>query len=350
VRELSEKIRLGFIGAGWMFKECLAPAFSQNSSFELVSLSNRDSQAGRLAGESFAILAHYENWLEMLDKERLDAVVISTPPYLHKEMTVECVNRDLHVLCEKPCAMNAAETNEMITAARKAGVFLHFGMCYRHMDASIALRNVVQEGWLGKIYFGKAGWLNQTRPFRVIDAASWKQQHDKAGGGTLMGIGVHTIDRSLWAMGYPKPKSVYCKTFSELNRELAGVDQVEDLAIGIIELANGVTLYIENSQLLNGEEVFYYNELYGTDGGTRIYRDKQATWFQRTGCEVSKKELVDYVEFEPDIIYQRQADLFANGIVSHIVAHDQHAEMLCLMGILDAMYESACSEEIVRFD
>lgn len=346
----AEKIRLGFIGAGWVFNECLAPAFSQNNSFELVSLSSRDSQVGRLAGERFCIKAHYESWLEMLDKERLDAVVISTPPYLHKEMAVECVNRDLHVLCEKPCAMNVAETEKMIDAARKADVFLHFGMCYRHMDASIAFRNVVQEGRLGKIYFGKAGWLNQTRPFRVIEAKSWKQQLDKAGGGTLMGIGVHTIDRSLWAMGYPTPKSVYCKTFGELNQELTGVTEIEDLAIGIIELANGVTLYVENSQLLNGEEVFYFNELYGTDGGIRIYRDKRATCFQRTGCEISHMELVENIEFEPDIIFQRQADLFAKGILSHIVAHEQHAEMLSLMGIIDALYTSACRGEIVRFD
>ena len=61
-------------------------------------------------------------------------------------------------------------------------------------------------------------------------------------------------------------------------------------------------------------------------------------------------ELVDNTEFEPDIIFQRQADLFANGIVSHIVAHEQHAEMLCLMSIIDALYSSAASGEIVRFD
>jgi predicted dehydrogenase len=345
----NKKIRLGFIGSGWVFKECLGSSFKENGSFELVSLASQNEITGRAASENFGINSYYNNWQQMLNEEDLDAVVISTPPYLHKEMTIACAQRRLHVLCEKPCAMNAAQTRDMISAAKKAGIFLHFGMCYRHMDATIKLREVVQEGKLGKIYFGKAGWLNQTNPSRVIDAGSWKQQIDKVGGGPLMGIGVHTIDRSMWALGYPEPKSVYGKTFNDLNRELAGVDQVEDMAIGFVELADGVTLYIEISQLLNGDEVFYYNELYGTEGGISIYRDKQTTYYERTGCEVTKKSLVENIAFEPEVIFQRQAALFAKGIEENWVEHDQHTEMIRLMEIIDALYQSAKTGEIVRF-
>lgn len=346
-----EKIKLGFIGAGWVFRICLAPSFRKNKAFELVSVSCRHLDTCRKAAAQFDIARCYDNWREMLDAESLDAVVISTPPYLHQEMTVECARRGLHVLCEKPCALNADQTRTMIDAARKAGVWLLFGMCYRYMDASMALRDTVRSGRMGRLYFGKAGWMNALGPSRILSPESWKFDRAQAGGGILISAGVHTIDRALWAMDYPRPTSVYAKTSSELTQALTRQDDApEDLCTGFINLANGVTLYIENTQAWNGPEVFYYNELYGTEGGIRIYRDKKTTLYERCGDTLREQELVENTEFDGELIYDRQAEDFAKAVKQGAADNPQHEQMICLMEIIDALYDSARTGSLVEME
>ena len=345
--EIESKIRLGFIGGGSVVKECLGPAFRNNERFDIVAVSDTDIETGKGVAKEFDIPQFYSNYLQMLDSERLDAVVIGTPPFLHKPMTIDCLQRGLHVFCEKPPALNATETQDMVRQAKESGKFLHFGMCYRHMDNTIKLRETVLESKLGKLYYGKAGWLNCLKPSSVPPPENWWHQKSCRGGGILRDAGVHTIDRTLWSIGYPEPVSVYGKTFDCLGKALVPETTVEDLAVGFVNFKNGFTLYIENSAIQNGPEGYYYNELFGVDGGMGIYRDKKAVFYQRDEHELKAQELVDNLEFEPEIIYQRQADSFADSIEKGIVEHAQHDELIMLMKIIDGLYDSAEKGELV---
>jgi predicted dehydrogenase len=346
----ANNIRLGFIGAGWVFTECLGPSFRNNPRFNMVALADANSESAQFVAREFGIECYFSGYMKMLQQVKLDAVVIATPPYLHCPMTLECLGRGLHVLCEKPPAMDVKETKQMISAARKSQKFLHFGMCYRHMDNSVKLRETVNSGILGTIYFGKAGWLNQLTASCVFSAESWKQQKNKVGGGPLMGFGVHTIDRTMWAMGYPEPMSVYAKTFDAFGKTLVPKTTIEDLAVGFVNLKNGVTIYIENSQILNGSGGFYYNEFFGTNGGISICRDKRATLYCRDDTSLTSMELVDNLEFDSEVIYRRQTEIFAAGIEKGIVDNEQHNEMITLMRIVTGLYESARTGNIIHFE
>ena len=215
------------------------------------------------------------------------------------------------------------------------------------MDNTIKLRETVIGGKLGKLYYGKAGWLNCLKPSSVPPSGSWMYQKSCRGGGILRDAGVHTIDRTLWSMGYPEPKSVYGKTFDNLGKILVPETTVEDLAAGFVNFSNGFTLYIENSAFQNGPEGYYYNEIFGVDGGIGIYRDKRAVFYQRDRHELKARELVDNLEFNPEIIYQRQADFFADGIRRGVVEHAQHDELIMLMKVIDGLYDSAETGKIV---
>ena len=148
---------------------------------------------------------------EMLALPELQAVSVTTPTFLHKAQTMSALKRGLHVLCEKPMAMNPAEGEEMVAAAKAAGKFLMIGYNQRYRDINLTLKKLIDEKLLGDIYFIRTVW--QRRMFMPMPIAkyrstgeydrTWALQMDKSGGGALLDLGVHMLDLAWWLAGRP---------------------------------------------------------------------------------------------------------------------------------------------------
>ena len=111
-------IRVGLIGAGANTRLRHIPGFREQRDVEIVAVANRSRESGeRIAGE-YEIPKVYDNWVELLHDDSIDAVCIGTWPYMHRNLVLASLESGKHVLTEARMAMNADEAHEMLDASR----------------------------------------------------------------------------------------------------------------------------------------------------------------------------------------------------------------------------------------
>lgn len=142
----------------------------------------------------------YTDLDEMLEKEELDYVDIALPTYLHAEATVKALNKGIHVLCEKPMALNTDECQAMIDAAKANNKKLMIAQCLRFWPEYEYLKKCVDSQEYGKVvsgYFFRGG----TTPRWSYE--NWLLDKEKSGG-VLLDQHVHDVDIVNWLFGTPK--------------------------------------------------------------------------------------------------------------------------------------------------
>src|ERR1700745_3125495 len=116
---MSDRIRVGVIGAGANTRLKHIPGLRTQNSVELVGLANRTEESTRKAAKELDIPKAYADWTEVIADPSIDAVCIGTWPYMHAPMTIAALDAGKHVLCEARMAMNAKEAHAMLAASRR---------------------------------------------------------------------------------------------------------------------------------------------------------------------------------------------------------------------------------------
>lgn len=255
---------------------------------EVVACADIAQERAQKFAEEFAIPRAYGDYRAMLMNERLDAVSVCTPNYAHCEPTVVALEAGLHVLCEKPIAMNVAEAERMVEAARRTKRMLTIGHHFRFVPFMRFLKRRIDEGMLGEVYYGRSHAL------RRRGVPGWGEFHirAKSGGGPLIDIGVHALDCILWLMGSPQPVTVTGRTYTMFGNRVTYYSawgdykredfDVEDFAAGFVRFSNGATLslaaswasHIEHnedfSQVVLGDRGGLVVRPFGTAAGAKI--------------------------------------------------------------------------------
>ncbi|WGM19734.1 Gfo/Idh/MocA family oxidoreductase [Paenarthrobacter sp. OM7] len=225
-------IRLGIIGAGAVAHFHAASA-ARISNVELAAVCDlRDEAAQRVASPWGASV--YGDYRAMFREAGLHAVIINTPHALHLEMVVAAADHGLHVLVEKPMATTIADCDRMIRACDEAGVALVIGQIQHFLPEKLAAEEVLASGELGRVLMIRD---YRTTDYRPGSRPDWFFSESMAGGGALMNIGGHCLDRSIWFGG----AAVGSLNASTLNR--FGVPVETDGAIALT-LRNGVHVSI----------------------------------------------------------------------------------------------------------
>jgi predicted dehydrogenase len=263
---MAKTIRIGVIGLG--MGSAHATAFLNLPDCTVAAISDLNKDRLTATGDKLGVAARFTDAEAMMDQVPLDAVVVATPNKFHAPLTLAAFKRGLHVLCEKPMAMNVAEAKAMKAAAIKARRRLMINFSYRFSPMSIALKQQVEAGVVGPIYFGRTVWHRQRG---MPGFGGWFGNKELAGGGPLIDLGVHRIDLALWLMGRPEPVSVSGSAYNVIAKRIATEQKklftVEDLACGIVKFANGATLIVEASWALNVQEPEHMiTSLYGEKG------------------------------------------------------------------------------------
>jgi predicted dehydrogenase len=117
--EMSEKLRIGLVGAGWWTTDYHLPGLEAHPKAEIAALC--DPQAARLAraAEAFEVRHTYADYREMLARERLDGVIIATPHATHFPIARDCLMANLPILLEKPMTLFAREARALVDLARE---------------------------------------------------------------------------------------------------------------------------------------------------------------------------------------------------------------------------------------
>jgi predicted dehydrogenase len=341
-------VRAGIIGAGGIARYAHIPGYQAQKDVELVALCDvLPGQAARVA-EEFEIPRAYDSYQEMLKKERLDVVSVCTPNVSHKEATVAALKAGLHVLCEKPIAMNLAEGREMVDTAAKLGQVLQIGLHWRFTSQAQALKRFIDAGDLGDIYYGEATCMRR----RGIPGWGVFTQKSMQGGGALIDIGVHTLDHTMWLMGNPKPVAVTGATYAAFGKRQDVVSvwahwdadkfDVDDMGVAMVRFENGATLLLRASWAANIDKEFSETRILGTDGGAfmsplRIYKEMHGNL-----VDITPASLPEVKAHTQEIAHFIAC---ARGEQRCLVAPQQ---VLDVQAVLDAIYLSAETGREVR--
>jgi len=195
---VSKKVRVGLIGCGRVAR-VHAQALTELDQTQLVAVCDIKEDRAKEYGEKFNV-DYYLDYKEMLARDDIDAVQICTPHHLHKEMTVNAANAGKHVLTEKPMALSIEDIDAMIGAADRNGVTLGVIFQNRYNDSSLAVKEVIDSGKLGKI-LGARAFITWRRTDEYYKGSDWKGTWDKEGGGFLIDQAIHTIDLMQWMVG-----------------------------------------------------------------------------------------------------------------------------------------------------
>ncbi|MGH8245098.1 MAG: Gfo/Idh/MocA family protein, partial [Gammaproteobacteria bacterium] len=162
-------IKIAFAGTGYINK--IHAQAARVSGANLTAVVNHKAESMAEFAKQFEVPRQYATVDELLKAGGLDALVVSTPNYLHAAQTIAALNAGVHVLVEKPISMNAAEAKQMWDAAQKSGAKLMVAHCWRFDPEAIWLRGRIAADKIGKIIrtkgcgvhvnWGPGGWFTQ---------------------------------------------------------------------------------------------------------------------------------------------------------------------------------------------
>ena len=198
---------------------------------EIVALCDVETTKCEKANEKFGLTAKiYANYKEMLDGEQLDVIHICTPHYLHAEMICEGLKRNIHVLCEKPLAINEEQLEKIEKAVGTSTAQL--GVCFQnHFNAAVLY---VKDFLKGKEITSASANLIWERNAAYYAQAAWRGTWAQEGGGVMINQAIHGLDLLQWICGMPESVIAYTENFA-LKNEI----EVEDTAFGLFRLKNG---------------------------------------------------------------------------------------------------------------
>ncbi len=349
--------RVAFIGAGSIVQRGHIPAFQRLPNVEAVAICDVNQERARQVAESTGIGQVFSDYQEMLAQVQPDITVVATPNVFHKPMALAALEAGSHVLCEKPLALTYADAQEMMDRAAEKGLVLTVGTHFRWSAPMQACKAHVDAGFFGEIYAVRTLWQRRAG---IPGYGSWFTNKDLAGGGCLLDIGVHALDRALYLMGYPQPVTVSGTLFAKFGPRGQGLGgwgsdilqpgagarfDVDDMAWAFVRFDNGSVLQFQVAWASHYPEQFF-TELFGTEGGAYVgNRDDVELYTTLNGqqvqiqVQVPQETLGSYPRLVENLVRYLDGDPTAEIVTPQ--------QALTSVKIVDAIYRSAESGQEV---
>lgn len=227
-----KKFRVGIIGCGAIFIVHAYPLHRLEQT-EIKAVCDIKPAALQAASQLFNCDG-YSDYHDLLKRDDIDVVHILTPHYLHAPMAIDAMNAGKHVLTEKPMSINMEQAHAMLEAAKRNGVTLGVISQNRYNSASVAIKEALDNGSLGKVV-GQRIVLSWTKPAEYYRRSDWHGTWDKEGGSLMIDQAIHVMDLARWFVN----DEIACVQASINNRNHPEIE-TEDTAEGLITYRNGV--------------------------------------------------------------------------------------------------------------
>lgn len=195
----------------------------------------------------------YTNYRDVLEGNHIEAVVICTPPNTHAEIATFFLENGVHVLCEKPFAVNSDQAMQMVQKAEQNDCLLMMASKFRYVDDIIKAKGIVESGILGEIVLFENVFCS-----KVDMKDRWNSNKEVAGGGVLIDNGSHSVDIARFLLG---PVS---KVQTEEGKRVQKLE-VEDTARLYFRTKSDVLGAVDLSWTIHKEQESYV-DLFGTEG------------------------------------------------------------------------------------
>ena len=182
------KVNFGVIGAGGIALRKTIPGMLKAKNCRLVAVMD-PVDIDRIAGE-LNVKAAYKTEAELLADPAVEAVYIASPVSCHAKQIKMAAVAGKHILCEKPLTLNLKQAQEAVEACKKNKVFLQEGYMMKFHGAHVKMKELIDEGRLGKIVYMRA----QLSCWYPKMEGAWRQDPRTGGGGALIDMASHLYD------------------------------------------------------------------------------------------------------------------------------------------------------------
>ena len=354
-----QPVRIGVIGGGFGIQHL--QGFGATEDAEVVAFCQRTKDKAEATAGKFGVPRVYTDYRGLLAHQGLDAVSIVAPPHVHAEIVAAAVREGLHLLCEKPLAMNAAEAEAMLKQAEDAGRVHMTAFNHRHIPALAYMKELLDDGYVGeRVLHVESRWFSESRA-APGQTHYWRHRRELAGFGVLGDIGVHVVDRVRWLIGEFESVWGHADTFIPEQPDDRGVSQpvtVDDSFTLMGRLGGGASACIRVSAVARKSN--YQNlEIYGDAGMLRFTFDRNVEggvrgqlWGARGDTrapeplEIPERytrglDAVDPQRAQGEFIFAKLTRDFVEAIQNGTAASPSFADGLAAQRVLDAALRSS---------
>lgn len=273
-------VKIGILGSGQIVRDAYAPILAAMRDVRLVAIAGGRGRANATSiATQFGIAQVCDDSQALLAREDLDAVVIAMPNVLHADLAIRALERGLHVLCEKPLAIDIAGARAAVDAARRQQRLLAVDLPLRVHPAGVELKRLCASGVLGEL---RSIRLRLYRRAGIPGWGSWFTRRRDAGAGALFDLGSHLCDLAVWLAGAPAAGSVACRLWADHGPRGRGLGDwsrpesgpqsefdVDDRALVRWSSERGTDVEVDVAWAIGAADEMRF-ELRGADGGADL--------------------------------------------------------------------------------
>lgn len=273
------KIKFAIIGCGRISSKHF-DAIAQIEDAEVIACCDIILERAEAAAKTYKVEAVYQDYRKMLDQVKPDCAVVCTPSGLHPEMGIAAANRKIHVVTEKPMAIDLRMADKLVKACDDNQVEL-FVVKQNRLNPTIQLlKKAIDKGRFGRIFSANAT-VRWTRPQEYYDLAKWRGTWE-FDGGAFMNQASHYFDLIQWLMGPVDSVMSYTAT---LNHTI----EAEDEGMGIIKFRSGALGVVEVNMNIFPKNYEGSITIMGENGTVKI-----------GGVAVNKVDKWDFKDYDDD--------------------------------------------------
>lgn len=347
-----ETVRTGIIGVGNMgsthAKHIVA---GKVEGMTLTAVADINPARRDWARENCPGITCFDDAVQLMDSGLVDAVIIATPHYFHPVYVKEALNRDIHVLSEKPAGVYSKAVREVNELAQKSKAT--YAIIYNQRTRAVyrKMKEIIDSGEMGRIR--RTNWVVTSwyRAQSYYDSGAWRATWSGEGGGVLMNQAPHNLDLWQWICGMPARVTAFCHEGKWHDIE------VEDDVSAYVEYPNGATgIFVTTTGECPGANRFEVS----LDGGKLVVENDElvmyktemfeqefsATWKNGFGKPAVERRVVETDGLNPE----------HDGVLRAFAAHILRGEPLVAPGeegikmvtLANAMYLSSWTGKTVE--
>jgi predicted dehydrogenase len=287
--------KVAVIGASFA-KAAFLPALATIPSAEVVAIASARMSSAQAAAEAFKIPKAYDDWQQMLAEQQLDLVCIATPTHTHAPMTLAALEAGAHVLCDKPMAMNAGESEAMLSKAKALGRIHMVDHELRFNPTRQKIKALLDEGFVGQVQH--VNIVNITPSWG--DPASRPKDDwwslEETGGGRLGANGSHQIDMLRWWLGDVASVMGQVKTMvpdrRDKNTGEAWTATADDVSWFSLEMQSGALAQVFMSGVA-AHNMGNHTQIFGSEGSILLSNDDEVLRLAKRGEDFEELSIND---------------------------------------------------------
>ena len=272
-------LNIGMVGYGFMGRTHSNAFLQAGRFFDLEYQPVLKAVCARNAARAEAFAANWgyqsteTDWRKLVERSDIDLIDIASPNDTHAEIAIAAANAGKIVMCEKPLGRTSAEAGAMVDAVESAKVPNMVWYNYRRVPAVMLLKQLLDEGRLGRIFHYRAKFLQDWTISQDLPQGGeglWRLDAAVAGSGVTGDLLAHNIDTALWLNGPIHELTAMTETFiKQRKHNLTGKVEavaIDDASVFLCRFQNGSLATFEATRYARGHKALNTLEINGEHG------------------------------------------------------------------------------------